>query len=182
MFIYLLTFIIHKILKDVKFMKISQEQIEKNFIDKIGKITKQWGLGEPTGRVWSVLLFAGFPVSQRKIAEKTGYSLGLVSPSLKILEKLDMITITRGKGKEKLYGTIGSFVESFNEMMKRFLKKDIKPLIEQLELYEINDVDKKKNLNKLAKEYKSLEMYLNLFSRLMFVKKATVEKISKLIG
>jgi len=43
---------------------------EKDFIDRIGKISKQWGLGEPTGRVWATLLFANPNLSQKDIAKK----------------------------------------------------------------------------------------------------------------
>ncbi len=158
-------------------------KIEKNFIDRTGKISKQWGLGEPAGRVWATLLFADIPLSQRQIAGKTGYSLSLVSPSLKILEKLNMIRSIRGKGKEKLYELAVSFIEAFNGLVKRFLEQDVKPLIEQLEdIGEIRDLNKKNKLTKLVKEYKSLEMYLGLFSKLMFMKKATAEKVSKLVG
>lgn len=155
---------------------------EKNFIDRTGKISKQWGLGEPAGRVWATLLFADLPISQREIAEKTSYSLSLVSPSLKILEKLDMIRAIRGKGKEKLYEAAVSFIEAFNELIKRFLEQEVKPLIGQLEnINEVHDINKKKKLAKLVKEYKSLEMYLGLFTKLMFMKKATFEKVSKLM-
>ena len=43
---------------------------EKDFIDRIGKLSKQWGLGEPTGRVWATLLFANSTLSQKEIAKK----------------------------------------------------------------------------------------------------------------
>ena len=142
----------------------------------------EWGLGEPAGRVWATLLFADKSLSQRDIAEKTDYSLSLVSPSLKILEKLNMVRLIRGKGREKLYELASSFIEAFNELIKRFLEQDVKPLIGQLEdIKKIPDT-KKKRLIKLIKEYKSLEMYLNLFNKLMSMKKTTVEKVSKLIG
>ena len=158
-------------------------KIEKKFIDKIGKISKQWGLGEPAGRVWATLLFADTPLSQRQIAEKTGYTLSLVSPCLKILEKLNMVRSIRGKGKEKLYELAVSFIEAFNGLVKRFLEQDVKPLIEQLEdISKIKDINKKNKLAKLVKGYKSLEMYLGLFSKLMFMKKATAEKVRKIIG
>ena len=158
-------------------------KIEKNFIDRTGKISKQWGLGEPAGRVWATLLFADIPLSQRQIAEKTGYSLSLVSPSLKIIEKLNMVRSIRGKTKEKLYELAVSFIEAFNGLVKRFLEQDVKPLIKQLEdIGKIKDVNKKKKLMKLVKEYKGLEMYLGLFTKLMFMKKATTEKVSKLLG
>jgi DNA-binding transcriptional regulator GbsR (MarR family) len=173
----------HKKLKFVNIMAKDLSQIEKNFIDKTGKISKQWGLGEPAGRVWATLLFADTPLSQRQIAEKTGYSLSLVSPSLKILEKLNMIRSIRGESKEKLYELTVSFIEAFNGLIKRFLEQDVKPLIEQLEeVKEIHDPNKKNKLRRLIQEYKRLEMYLSLFTKLMLMKKATVEKVSKLIG
>ena len=155
-------------------------KIEKNFIDKIGKISKQWGLGEPAGRVWATLLFTETPLSQRKIAEKTDYSLSLVSPSLKILEKLNMVRSIRGKSKEKLYELAVSFIEAFNELVKRFLEQDIKPLIETLK--EVKEVDNTNKMKRLIQEYKRLEMYLTLFTKLMLMKKVTVEKVRKILS
>ena len=83
-------------------MKKSLASTEREFIDRMGRISKRWGIGEPAGRVWGALLFADASLSQRDIALKTGYSLSLVSPSLTILEKYDMIRSVRGKSKEKL--------------------------------------------------------------------------------
>ena len=156
--------------------------IEQNFIDKTGKISKQWGLGEPAGRVWATLLFTDNSLTQRQIAEKTNYSLSLVSPSLKILENSNMVKSIRGRGKTKLYELSESFIEAFNSLIKRFLEQDVKPLIEQLEDVDgIHDQSKKNKLLRLVKEYKRFEMYLGLFNRLMLMKKTTVDKISKLM-
>ena len=156
---------------------------EKEFIDRTGKISKQWGLGEPAGRVWATLLFADTPLSQREIAEKTNYSLSLVSPSLKILEKLNMVRSIRGKGKEKLYELAVSFIEAFNELIKRFLEQDVKPLIETLgEVKEVGNTTKTSKLRRLIQEYKRLEIYLTLFTKIMIMKKATIEKVRKIIS
>ncbi len=156
---------------------------EKEFIDRTGKISKQWGLGEPAGRVWATLLFADTPLSQREIAEKTNYSLSLVSPSLKILEKLNMVRSIRGKGKEKLYELAVSFIEAFNELIKRFLEQDVKPLIETLEeVKELGNTSRMNKLKRLIQEYKRLEMYLTLFTKIMLMKKATAEKVRKIIS
>jgi len=153
---------------------------EKEFIDRTGKISKQWGLGEPAGRVWATLLFADSPLSQREIAKKTKYSLSLVSPSLKILEKLNMIRSIRGEGREKLYELTMSFIEAFNVIIKRFLDNDVQPLIKQLE--KIKDVNENSKLSKLTREYKQLETYLNWFEKIVSMKKVTREKIKKLLG
>ncbi|MCK4729748.1 MAG: winged helix-turn-helix transcriptional regulator [Candidatus Aenigmarchaeota archaeon] len=153
---------------------------EKDFIDRIGKISKQWGLGEPTGRVWATLLFADSNLSQKDIAKKTGYSLSLVSPSLKILEKLNMIRSVRGKGREKLYELAMSFIEAFNAIIKRFLECDVKPLINGLE--QIKGINKNPKLLKLKNEYKQMERYFNWFGKMIVMKKITGEKINKLLG
>ncbi|MCG2717493.1 MAG: hypothetical protein L6408_01485 [Nanoarchaeota archaeon] len=153
---------------------------ERDFIDGTGKISKQWGLGEPAGRVWATLLFADLPLSQKEIADKTGYSLSLVSPSLKILEKLNMVKSIRGEGRKKLYELAISFIEAFNVMIKRFLANDVRPLI--MELEEIKDIDKKPKLLKLTGEYKRMEMYLNWFGKMVSMQKVTSEKVKKLLG
>ncbi len=155
-------------------------KIEKDFIDNTGRISKQWGLGEPAGRVWGALLFANSSLSQKEIAKKTGYSLSLVSPSLKILDNLNMIRPIRGDGREKSYELALSFIEAFSVMIKRFLHNDIQPLIVGLE--HVKDIDKNKSLLQLTKEYKQLEIYLSRFEKMISLKKAASEKISNLLG
>jgi DNA-binding transcriptional regulator GbsR (MarR family) len=157
--------------------KISK--VENEFIDKTGNIAKQWGLGEPAGRVWGAMLFSETALSQRSISEKTKYSLSLVSPSLKILIKLNLIRSIRGEGREKLYEMSKSFIESFNIILKRFLKEDIQPLIAQLE--SIKQEDSNKKLIKLISEYKQLNQYLGWFEKMIFMKKITGEKINELL-
>ncbi|OIO62944.1 hypothetical protein COT48_02040 [Candidatus Woesearchaeota archaeon CG08_land_8_20_14_0_20_47_9] len=154
--------------------------VERSFIDRIGKIVKQWGLGEPAGRVWATLLFSERSLSQRQIAEKTGYSLSLVSPSLKILEKLDMVRSIRGQGKEKLYEQAVSFVEAFGTLIKRFVEQDVKPLIAQLEgVSKTVNATKRRNLRKLAREYRHLEEGLRAFSSEGLVKSMAPEKVGR---
>ncbi len=154
-------------------------ETEKDFIDRTGKMSKQWGLGEPAGRVWASLLFAESSLSQKEIAEKTGYSLSLVSPSLKILEKLNLIRSIRGDGREKLYELAMSFIEAFNVIIKRFLEHDVYPLIKQLD--SIKDKDKNPKLTELTSEYKRLGVYLSWFEKMTYMKKVTSEKVKKLL-
>ena len=154
-------------------------KIEKEFIDRTGKISKQWSLGEPAGRVWAALLFAEVSLSQKDIAMKTGYSLSLVSPSLKILESLNLIRSGRGKSREKLYELELSFIEAFNIMIKRQLEHDIKPLIKHLD--RIQEKNKNSKLLKLTAEYKQIEMYLGWFGKMITMKKVTGEKVKKLL-
>ncbi|MGV8086732.1 MAG: GbsR/MarR family transcriptional regulator [Candidatus Woesearchaeota archaeon] len=150
-------------------MNTKLSNTEKEFIDRMGKISKRWGMSEPAGRVWGALLFSGTPLSQKEIAKKTGYGLSLVSPTLNIIEKLDMIKSMRGKNKEKLYQITTSFMQGFRILIKKFLEQDIKPLIEELE--SIKSVKNNSNLSNLISEYKQLEYYLDLFENMNFNKK-----------
>jgi DNA-binding transcriptional regulator GbsR (MarR family) len=142
---------------------------EKEFIDRMGKISKRWGMGEPAGRVWGVLLFSDAPLSQKEIAEKTGYTLSLVSPSLKIIEKYNMARSVRSGSKEKSYESTTSFIDGFNILIKQFLEQDIKPLIKELE--DTQTAKKNKKLSQLISDYKRLERYLCLFEKMRMVKK-----------
>jgi DNA-binding transcriptional regulator GbsR (MarR family) len=155
-------------------------QTEREFLDRMGKIAKRWGMSEPAGRVWGTLLFSDTPLPQKKIAEKTGYTLSLVSPSLSILEKLNLIYSIRGKNKERLYHTSTSFIQGFRILIKRFLEQDIKPLI--IELEQTKGVEKKHNLSKLISEYKHIEYYLDLFEKMKFVKSCDCTKTKKNLG
>ena len=158
------------------------KEIEKEFINRTGKISKQWGLGESAGRVWATLLFADTTLTQTQIAKKTEYTLSLVSPSLKILEKLNIVRSVRGKGKEKLYEPSVSFVEAFTGLVKNFLEQDVKPLISQLdEITDIKNEHRKKRMNQLVKEYKSFETHLTRFHKMMKIKKVTADKIGSLL-
>ncbi len=163
-----------------KMAKKNSQELFNVFITRTGNIAKQWGLGEPAGRVWATLLFAEKPLSQKEIAEKTGYSLSLVSPSLKILEGLNMVRKKRGDGKEKLYELTASFIETFHLMIRRFLEVEIKPLVEMLNEHIETDKSNKK-LVQLSKEYQRLETQLHWFDKLNGLKKMTSEQIKKIV-
>lgn len=156
-------------------------EIEQSFIDRGGKITKHWGMGEPVGRVFSSLLYSDGPLSQRGIAEMTGYSLSLVSPSLRMLENLKMVRSIRGDGRERLYETTVSFIEALNIMMMDFLEQDVRPVIAELESV-MGDIQNKKKLAQLIREYKRLEFYLTMFEKVIVMRKVTEEKVKKLLG
>ena len=161
-------------------VKKDDQELYITFISKTGRIAKQWGLGEPSGRVWATLLFSDKPLSQKEISKQTGYSLSLISPSLKILEGLNMVRKIRGNGKEKLYELTASFIETFHLMIKRFLETEIKPLVEMLNTYtETNKSNEK--LIQLTKEYQRLETQLRWFDKLSGLKKITSEQIKKIL-
>jgi len=156
-------------------MNKSLADTEREFINRMGKIAKQWGISEPVGRVWGTLLFSDKPISQKDIARKTGYTLSLVSPSLKIIESMDMVRSVRSGNKEKVYETKTSFMEGFRIIIKRFLEKDIKPLIEELE--NTKAVEKNRRISRLITEYRHVERYLRLCEKMECMKRSIGERI-----
>jgi DNA-binding transcriptional regulator GbsR (MarR family) len=170
-------------------MKIDYTRTEDEFMERIARLAKHWGLGEPAGRVWAAILFAPRPLSQSDIAEKTGYSLSLISPNLKILEKVNLIRSIRGKGREKHYECLSTFTESFNKMIKLFLAQEIRPVIDELD--KIPSTEKNPRIAGLVSEYKQIEMYVDWFDeivsgglikKIMAMNSATKEKVIRLIG
>lgn len=158
----------------------SVSDVEKDFVYRTGKIGKQWGLGEPTGKIWATLLFAKKPVTQKEIAEKTGYSLSLISPTLKILVNLDMARIQKGNNKENTYELTSTLNDAFSGMMKRFLERDVKPLVAKLEDISGAYPDNK-NVKRSLDEYVKLESSIGILCKVLVADRAKLDKIEKIL-
>lgn len=102
------------------------------FISRVGKVGKRWGLGKPAGKIWGALAYSKKPLTQKEIAESCNYSLGLVSRSLRILKNFNIATAASRRGKERLYRTVSSFSDSFNKMVSKFRKEEMKRLFSLL--------------------------------------------------
>ncbi len=144
------------------------------FLDKVSKIGKQWGLGAPAGRVWGVLLFNSDPLTQKEIAKQSSYSPGLVSQSLKVLEQMSMISIVGNKGKERLYGAVVSFIDSFDKVLRNFVEQDVAPIIQVLEsnLDKVDDPEVRNRLELLITDQKKINILLGFFSKVLVANKS----------
>jgi len=140
----------------------------KKILTLSGRIAKQWGLGEPIGKVWGFLLFESIPITQKEIEEGIDYSRGLISRSLKKLKELDLILIDK-KGNEFYYSTNSSLIKGFNKIIKSFMEAEVYPLIKTMSenLNEIEDETVKKNIRRMIKEYKQLKLGMSIFSKTM---------------
>lgn len=155
--------------------------LEQDLMDQGGIIAKRWGFGEPVGRVFMAMLVSEKPLPQKALAKSTGYSLSLVSPTLKILESLKMVRSVRGDGKERLYEPIVSFIESIGIMVTEFLDRDVKPALKKLDGVNSDELEKRKNLLKVATSFRRLEFVLTRFDNLLLMKRATEAKIKRLL-
>jgi len=146
---------------------------EKEFMNRISRVCKQWGFGEPAGRIWGLLLLKNKPLTQKEIVEESGYSLSLVSPNLNILQKFGMVSIIGKQGKKRLYCSTTSFIETFERALRDLMEKDVKPLISLLSssMAEVKDKKIKKRFNILINEYKETNRFLNIFLRILSTRK-----------
>ncbi|MDP2907137.1 MAG: hypothetical protein Q8O03_04310 [Nanoarchaeota archaeon] len=161
-----------------------ERKFRDEFINRVGRIGKQWGLGEPAGRIWGILLFNARPLTQKEIAKQCDYSLSLVSPSLRILENLGVVIVVGKKDKEKQYEVFASFIGSFERLITNFMEVDVKPIIELLssEVDKIEDKAVKERIEMLIKDYKKMGLMLAFFSKLLATKKSlSVQNLKKFI-
>lgn len=152
------------------------------FIRRTGRIGKLWGIGEPVGKVWGLLILENRPLTQREIAEQIDCSLSLVSPSLTIMEQIGMISVVGSSGREKQYGAVVSFINTFEKLLGKFVEAEINPLITLLyaNYVEAKDAAKKEHLDKLIKEYKKTTIILNELSKIVAAKKGlSFEQLQK---
>jgi len=137
------------------------------FIRKTGRITKQWGLGDPVGKIWGLLIFENKPLTQKEIAKAIESSLSLVSPSLNLMENLGLVSSLGKNGKEKQYGAVPSFISVFEKIVKNFIKKEVHPLVNLLEsnIETLEDENKKKRFEDMLVEYKKAGEAIQMLSR-----------------
>jgi DNA-binding transcriptional regulator GbsR (MarR family) len=141
------------------------EVVMHEVLDSLAKIGRQWALGESVGRVWGFLLFKSCPVTQQEIEEGTGYSRGLISRCLKVLDMTNRIEVRRA-GQEKRYSVNTSLTESFVEMLKRFSAEIINPMCELLSktVDKIEEGKVRDNFRTLLNEYKKLYLAVYIFA------------------
>jgi DNA-binding transcriptional regulator GbsR (MarR family) len=145
---------------------------KQKFIQRTGQITKQWGLGEPVGKIWGLLLFENRALSQREIAEQINYSLSLVSPNLTLMETLGLVSIVGKNGRETQYGAVPSFIVTFEKIVKNFIDKEVQPLVNLLDsnIASIKDNDTKKRFENMLVEYRNAGEAIKMLSK--FIGKA----------
>ena len=141
-------------------------QIREQFIYKTAKIGKQWGIGESAGKVWGVLMFSEKSLTQKEICKQSGYSIGLISRSITILESLRMVSDVGRKDKEKLYSASATATDFLGKLMVNLLENNIKPIISLLDTNreQVNDNKIKLRMNILIKDYSKIRESLNNFS------------------
>ena len=145
------------------------------FIHRLGKVGKQWGISESGGKIWGTLLLIGKPLTQKEIAEHCEFSLGLVSRNLNVLLNLGIVYYSGKKGLEKLYKPSVSFISTFEKLVLNFMERDVTPIIELLENIKENEDNKevKLRINNLINDYQRMLIFLDFFIKILEIRQET---------
>ena len=144
-----------------------ENKFRAEFIRRMSRMTKQWGLGESVGRIWGLLMFENRALTQREIAKQLNCAVSLVSPSLNLMENLEFVSITGKNGREKQYGAVPSFIRAFDQLIRNFINKEVNPLIKLLDsnMDAITDKDTKERFESMLEEYKKAGESIQMMSR-----------------
>ena len=144
-----------------------ENKFKNEFIRRIGRMAKQWGLGEPVGKIWGLLLFENKALTQREIAKQLNCAVSLVSPSINLMDNLGFVSITGKNGREKQYGAVPSFIVTFDKIVRNFIDKEVNPLVNLLDsnINLIKDDNTKKRFENMLIEYKKAGESIRMLSK-----------------
>ncbi|UCD03271.1 MAG: hypothetical protein JSV63_01385 [Candidatus Aenigmatarchaeota archaeon] len=125
------------------------------------------------GKIIGALLSEDEPIAMQDLAKKTGYSTGMISLSLDLLEVLGVIKEVKKPGDRKLYVQLdGDLLTILKKAVTMRLRKGIDSSLADLanrrkEIMKLEGEKRKrllKTVDTLESEIKRLEKYVNLLS------------------
>ncbi len=161
------------------------QSFEDEFISRFSRLSKQINLDETSGRIWGILLVKNRPMTQKEVAEESGYSLSLVSPTLRNLEAYGLVSIVGRNGKSKLYASASSFTDSLEKALRDFMDRDVKPLIDLLSssIENVKENEVRQRFSRLVKEYEETRHFLNIFLKILSSRRSlSIEGIKERIS
>jgi DNA-binding transcriptional regulator GbsR (MarR family) len=133
-------------------------RLQSNVLDKFSahfsRLGKQLGLGASAGRVYGILFFSDTQLTQKEIARRSRYSLGLVSKDLKTLRESKMVRQIRTK-RQMYYIPIVSLSASFERLLTNLNDKEIQPIVSMLLKYrmDLQEGQLKEKIDSLLQDY-----------------------------
>lgn len=114
-------------------MTPTPREIGVKVLDTFSEIAASIGYSPVHGRIIGALLAAGKPLSLSEIAKATGYSNGMVSLSMDLLEVLGLIRKIKKQGDRQLYIELnGDLLECLKKAFVMKLEKSIANSLREL--------------------------------------------------
>jgi DNA-binding transcriptional regulator GbsR (MarR family) len=136
------------------------DEVENEVVVLWEDLAEARGFDRVVGRVISILLIEGVPLSQQELAEKTGYSIPTISKTLKTLISLGSVRKTKQPGKrltlyyadmrppEMLSGALRSWV-----ILARTIERRVTLIGQKLENAKDEDPDRAEKLRNIVMEF-----------------------------
>jgi DNA-binding transcriptional regulator GbsR (MarR family) len=105
-------------------------------IDRIGAFIEYWGFRKVEGQIWALIYLSSRPLSGQEIAERLGFSKGMVSISIHKLIEFNVIKeVDRGAGRTIYYDSVEDLESTIVNVLKqreRKMMKEMKTLAQSL--------------------------------------------------
>jgi DNA-binding transcriptional regulator GbsR (MarR family) len=136
-----------------------QEKIHSTF----AAVATSMGYNEVHGRIISVLMVAGKPLSSEELSRETGYSPSAISLSLDLLELVGIIKKLKNVGDRRVYAQMdGDLLEGLRNAFFFKIKKSIASTLSEFERHRNSaDVDTLKTIEALEHEVRRFDEYID---------------------
>lgn len=154
---------------------VSEIEIKKKIFSTFSDVAGSIGYSPLHGEIIGILLVKNKPMSLQEVAKETGYSPGMISLSLDLLEVLGVVKKVKKSGDRKLYVQIGGdLLECLKRAILIKVEKNIQNSLTDFEetkknLKGLKAGERKRileTINALEKEIKRLDGYINLLSNI----------------
>ncbi len=151
------------------------QEIEKRIFNTFSELARSMGFSPIHGNIIGSLIVGGGSLSLQDMANKTGYSVSMVSLSMDLLEILGIVKKVKKPRDRKLYIELsGDLLESLKKIFLIRVKKGISDSLIEFEqgkerLRKLEGKNKKdvlKAIENLEKEIKRLDKYVSLLSEI----------------
>jgi DNA-binding transcriptional regulator GbsR (MarR family) len=151
------------------------KELRDRIFSTFADVATSLGYSPLHGKIIGALLVEGRQMSLQELAKETGYSTGMISLSLDLLEVVGVIRKAKRTGDRKLYVELqGDLLASLKNALVLKVRKAIDSSLSEFEqskssLAGLSGEEKERSLRTLSvleKEIKRLEKYVNLLSRI----------------
>ncbi len=137
-----------------------QEKVHSTF----ASVATSMGYSEVHGRIISVLMAAGKPLSSEEISRETGYSPSAVSLSLDLLELVGIVKKVKNVGDRRVYAQMdGDLLEGLRNAFFFKIKKNIAGTLNEFDQHKAHNHDDNtlKMIETLEREVRRFDEYIN---------------------
>lgn len=147
---------------------VGDKEIEDKILSIFAEVAGSIGYSPLHGKIIGILLVKGKPMALQDLSRETGYSLGMISISLDLLELLGVIRKARKTNDRKLYIELtGDLLEALKNAIVIRVQKSISSSLQEFEKSKKHaKKETLKTISILEKELKRLDRYVGLLSRI----------------